>query len=481
MGEFNELSGAYDEKKFLHRHALWILFVHSFLYAISAGVLMSTTSVWFLHRECDIRGISGDVCNKDAAAQAVAANRVSQYSLAKLVPNLLSVSFVGFWSDKYGRKPLLVLPTIAETIAKVVGFVAMFLLPGWEGWWFVLASAAVAGLSGGMFGALAVTFSGVVDCAANKPLAFRTIACGRAEGFMFLGLLAGPFGGAWLCDVIGLQYCLAIAAVFNVMDTFMLFFLPETLHWSAKEPVKTSCVKECAQENPLVSLAMFLTTKTSLRICGLVCFSFTQSVGLATVMPLYLTHEFSWSNSEIGGFQSFQYGINAVGLVVILPFLQKYLSIKQVILLSLMAMPVVFVLYSLVPSEYSHPLMFSIAGVGMLNALYFPGVRVVVSAVLGYDKQGRDQRGKAFAAIGVLETLMGVVGSQVIPVIYAASVATFASLFFLVGAASMLPASFFLCGLPPFEDVVKEAQEEQKQLCAKLLPITEEEEETATV
>lgn len=45
----------------------------------------------------------------------------------------------------------------------------------------------------------------------------------------------------------------------------------------------------------------------------------------------------------------------------------------QVILSSLCAMPIVFVLYAAVPNEYSYPLMFSVAGVGVVNALYFPG------------------------------------------------------------------------------------------------------------
>jgi len=252
-------ASTYDESKFVHRNAIWILFFHAFLYSISLGVLISTSSVFFLHRECDIRELTGDACNKNTDAQAVAAHRVSEYALAKMIPNVLSVSFIGFWSDKYGRKPLLLTASVAEGIAKIVGFFAMFLLPGWQGWLYTLASAALSGLAGGMFGTLAVSFSAVIDCSAGKSLAYRTVACGRAEGFMFLGLLVGPFGGAWLCEIIGLEYCLAIGAVFNILDVLCLFVLPETLHWNAKEPVKSSCARECAQENPLTSLAMFRT------------------------------------------------------------------------------------------------------------------------------------------------------------------------------------------------------------------------------
>lgn len=54
----------------------------------------------------------------------------------------------------------------------------------------------------------------------------------------------------------------------------------------------------------------------------------------------------------------------------------------QVILLSLSAMPVVFVAYALVPYENSLPFMFAIAGVGVLNALYFPGSHTFAFVVL---------------------------------------------------------------------------------------------------
>jgi len=79
----------------------------------------------------------------------------------------------------------------------------------------------------------------------------------------------------------------------------------------------------------------------------------------------------------------------------------------------------------------------------------------------------------------VLETLMGVIGSQVAPRIYGATVGTLPSAVFLVSAVTVLPAGFLLCGLPPFEEVVEKAQTEQRQLTAKLLSgVTGEESET---
>lgn len=463
-------SGAFDATKWRHRNVTWILCLHMFCYATSAGVLLATSSLFWLERECAVMGISGETCNQNTDAQSAAANRVSEFSLAQTIPNLLAVSFVGFWSDKYGRKPMLVLSTTADCLGKTASFFFMYFLPAWQGWAFVLMSISLASCAGGVFGVIAVSFSSVIDATQKKSIAVRTIECGRAEGFMLFGLLLGPFGGAYLCDLIGLDYCLAISASFNLIDLCVLAFLPETIDWNEeKRPENTSCTQQCIHENPIVSLRLFASTPISLRIGGVMCLSFTQNVGLATVVGLYLKHEFNWETAEVGALQSFQYGVNALGLVILLPLLQKFLSIKQIILMSLLCMPPIFVMYAFIPASYATPLMFSVAALSVVNAVYFPGIRVMVVSVLGFDKNGRDQRGKAFGAIGVLETLMGAIGAQLVPRIYGATVGSFSGAVFLVCAAGVLPAGFLLCGLPPFEDVVIEAEAKQRQLVAKLL------------
>lgn len=52
--------------------------------------------------------------------------------------------------------------------------------------------------------------------------------------------------------------------------------------------IHTILLIPCPRENDRKERVL-VTTKASLRIGAIVCLSFTQAVGLATVMPLYLT------------------------------------------------------------------------------------------------------------------------------------------------------------------------------------------------
>lgn len=143
---------------------------------------------------------------------------------------LLSQPIMGKLSDKYGRKPLLI-------ISQVSTFISFLVLANAKVLWMIYLSRIIDGLLGSN---ATIAQAYISDISEKKD---RSKAFGISTAAFGFGFLIGPVIGGYLSQIsFGLPAYLAAGVTFiTILATFI--FLPETITKKSKEKIKFSIIE----------------------------------------------------------------------------------------------------------------------------------------------------------------------------------------------------------------------------------------------
>lgn len=153
-------------------------------------------------------------------------NLVVYGQLANRIPSIIITVLLGPLSDRYGRKPILLLAAVGMTLE---GFIAMLIVHfQWNPYYFIVANF-VSGICGDYSGILSGGYAYIADVSSVK---WRGLRIGIIEGVFCIGAAAGPIlVGYWLqqnnCDFI-LPLWLFVACNITA-GLYIMFCIPESL------------------------------------------------------------------------------------------------------------------------------------------------------------------------------------------------------------------------------------------------------------
>jgi DHA1 family tetracycline resistance protein-like MFS transporter len=321
----------------------------------------------------------------------------------------LCAPLLGALSDRYGRRPLLLLG--------IAGLGATFLLTALAHALWLIVAARVLG--GGLSANFAVAQAYVADI---TPPEQRTQSLGRLGAMFGIGFVLGPILGGLLGSV-DLRLPLYGAAGMCALNwLYGLLVLPESLAVHQRRPISA------ARVNPLTSLAGV----TRLRGVGalVVAFAFTALPQwmLQTIWVLFTNFRFGWGPRESG------LSLFVVGLVamtsqgVLLGPLIRALGERRLIVAAMLSGSLAYAGYGLAPQGW---MLFVIIPCNVLAFTSIVTMQGIVSKAAGPEEQGR-----VMGTLSSLSSLMGVIA----PVAGTA----------VLGQVTFLPPSDWRVGAPFF-------------------------------
>ncbi|MHA6528757.1 MFS transporter [Paenibacillus sp. BAC0078] len=302
---------------------------------------------------------------------------------------------LGALSDKYGRRPLLLVCLLGSAIGYLVFGIGGAL-------WVLFAGRIIEGITGGSISTIFAYFADII------PPEQRTKYFGWVSAVVGVGTVIGPTLGGLLA-----KFGYAVPMYFGASITLLnvvygYFFMPESLD-------KNSRLKEIplVRLNPFSQLANLLSMKSLKRLLISAFLLWIPGGSLQSVLSQFTLDTFSWKPALIGLIFSIMGVQDIVSQGFIMPKLLKRLSDTQIAILGMASEIIGYSLIALSALFSFYPLF--IAGMfvfGFGDSIFGPSFNGMLSKSVDSSEQGRIQGGSQ--SIQALARMIGpIIGGQI--------------------------------------------------------------------
>jgi DHA1 family tetracycline resistance protein-like MFS transporter len=302
---------------------------------------------------------------------------------------------LGALSDKYGRRPVLLVCLLGSSIGYLVFGIGGAL-------WVLFAGRIIDGITGGTISTIFAYFADII------PPKQRTKYFGWVSAVVGVGTVIGPTLGGLLAkfDYSMPMYFGAIITLLNVVYGF--FFMPESLD-------KNNRLKEITfvRLNPFTQLANVLFMKSLKRLLVSAFLLWIPNGSLQAVFSQFTIDTFSFQPALIGLMFSIMGFQDIISQGFIMPKLLIKLSDAQIAILGMVSEIIGYSLIALSALFSYYPLF--IAGMfifGFGDSIFGPSFNGMLSKSVDSSEQGRIQGGSQ--SIQALARMIGpIIGGQI--------------------------------------------------------------------
>ncbi|WP_448163281.1 MFS transporter [Bacillus mobilis] len=302
---------------------------------------------------------------------------------------------LGALSDKYGRRPLLLICLFGSAIGYLVFGIGGAL-------WVLFAGRIIEGITGGSISTIFAYFADII------PPEQRTKYFGWVSAVVGAGTIIGPTLGGLLAK-FGHSVPLYFGALITLLNVlYGMKYMPESLD-------KNNRLKEITfvRLNPFVQLANILSMKSLKWLLISAFLLWIPNGSLQAIFTQFTMDTFSWKPALIGLMFSIMGFQDIISQAFIMPKLLIKLSDKQIAILGMVSevtgysFIVASALFSLYPLLIVGMLLF-----GFGDSIFGPSFNGMLSKSVDSSEQGRIQGGSQ--SIQALARMIGpIIGGQI--------------------------------------------------------------------
>ncbi|KAK7882092.1 hypothetical protein WMY93_028266 [Mugilogobius chulae] len=345
-------------------------------------------------------------------------------SLGGLSLGLLVVPFLGSWSDKAGRRPLLIIPSLGLALETLVYLVVIYMrLPVG----YFLLGRMISGISGDFNCILASSFAYIADISDQTSRTFRVAILESCLGLS--GMLASIIGGQWMRTQGYLAPCWLVLFARLASALYSYLFVGESV-------LIDPSVRLLSTSHHKALWKLYSTGGSQSTGCfhkyKLWLYSFCFFVVVAVhsgCRELYVLFELSsplcWG-SELIGYASAALHMAYLSSLLGLKLMTRCLEDSWVALVGLLSNITGLLVFT---AANTTPLMFTGYGMLVFFMMTTPVIRSKLSKLVDPSEQGA-----LFASIACVETLCAMVGSSVFNSLFPATLHFMKGFPFLFGA-----------------------------------------------
>lgn len=306
-----------------------------------------------------------------------------------------SAPVLGALSDKYGRRPLLLICLLGSAIGYLVFGIGGAL-------WLLFAGRIIEGITGGSISTIFAYFADII------PQQQRTKYFGWMSAVVGVGTVIGPTLGGLLA-----KFGYAVPMYFGALITLLnvvygMLYMPESLS-------KNNRLKEISfvRLNPFTQLAKILSMKSLKKLLVSAFLLWIPNGSLQAVFSQFTMDTFSWKPALIGLMFSIMGFQDIISQGFIMPKLLLILRDKQIAIFGMVSEIIGYSLIALSAIFSFYPLC--IAGMfifGFGDSIFGPSFNGMLSKSVDSSEQGRIQGGSQ--SIQALARMIGpIIGGQI--------------------------------------------------------------------
>lgn len=286
----------------------------------------------------------------------------------------LAAPILGSLSDRYGRRPVLILSLFGSALGYIIfGFGGAL--------WILFVGRIIEGLTGGEISAILAYFADIT------PVNERTKYFGWISAVVGIGTATGPIIGGVLAT-LGTSVPMYVGAAITIINAiYGYFFMPESLA-IAKRTAKIS-LKKLNPFTQLAHLFSFISIKW-LLISGFLIW--LPNGSLQAIFSQFSMDTFTWRPMLIGMTFSLIGILDIFSQVVIMPRLLRFLTDKKIALLGI-GSEIVGYCFIALSAVVVAPVLFIIGMIffGLGDSLFGPSFNGMLSKSVSDNEQGQIQ------------------------------------------------------------------------------------------
>lgn len=302
---------------------------------------------------------------------------------------------LGALSDKYGRRPLLLVCLLGSAIGYLVFGIGGSL-------WVLFAGRTIEGITGGSISTIFAYFADII------PRNQRTKYFGWVSAVVGVGTIIGPTIGGLLAK-FGYSVPMYFGAIITLLNVvYGVFYMPESLK-------ENNRLKEITfvRLNPFTQLTDILSMKSLKRLLVSAFLLWIPNGSLQAVFSQFTIDTFNWAPALIGLMFSIMGFQDIISQGFIMPKLVIKLSDKQIAILGMSSEIIGYSLIAASALFSFYPLF--IAGMfifGFGDSIFGPSFNGMLSKSVDSSEQGRIQGGSQ--SIQALARMIGpIIGGQI--------------------------------------------------------------------
>lgn len=335
-----------------------------------------------------------------------------QFACAPIIGNL---------SDRYGRRPVLLLSLLGFGI----DYIFLSLAPG-IGWLFL--GRVISGFTGASF-TTASAYIADISTAENRAKNFGLI--GAAFG---LGFIIGPLAGG-LLGSFGPRVPFMIAAALCLLNALYGYFvLPESLSPENRRPFQWK------RANPLQPMLLFRRIPAIAGLIGALILVYVAAHAIQSNWTFFVIEKFKWNEKMIG------YSLAMFGLLIALTqaglirIVTPRIGNEKSVYLGLALYSLGMLLFALATQSW---MLFAIMVVYCIGGICGPALQAIITQHVPANEQGELQ-----GSLTSLMSLTSIVGPVLMTSIFSYFTSPKAPVYFpgapfVLGAALLLAASIW--------------------------------------
>lgn len=424
-----------------------LFFAQNFINAVfNNQILYQSCTAVFYYNETKCKLLGTDKTNGDEELQdieqtveAYAANILMCRSLIEAIMPAIICLFLGPWSDKFGRKPVMLLVSAGYCLTYFL-VMLLIILSSYSNInpWFYILLLIPAGFGGGTCSMQTISYAYIADLSTveNRPTRIGVIGF-----FVALGLTSGLVSSSYIYAATNALTIFAIAGgACGVALVYTKIFVEESLEEDDIERIdvlskirglfKLHLIMEVFQScgRKLIGTDRIIVWGT-LIATGLSAF---EQNGVGTVFYLYVREKFAMTITEYNTYSAISLVTLISGAAVGLVILHKLFRISEVTLtlLSLGSGTLESIIKATASKKWH---LYLAIGIGFLKALRIPMCQFLLTRVVSSHDIG-----KVFSLSTAIETIIPLGSVPLYTYIYSSTLTTYPGAFSILSSAILL-------------------------------------------
>ncbi|XP_067866887.1 proton-coupled folate transporter [Heterodontus francisci] len=403
-------------------------------------------------RGCNSSG--GPEAQLEQAVEVLTSHWNLYINMGGFAVGLFSVTLLGPWSDRVGRRPILILPGIGLTLQTAIYLIVMYQeLPVG----YFLIGRLLSGLLGDFNTILAGCFSYIADVSDKQSRTFRVAVLEASLGIA--GMFGSIIGGQWskaqgYISPFWLVLALNLASV-----AYVLIFVREsvTVNGPSKlfttEHYRSVCRLYCSQQEAGHRYRLWLYAFSLFVVV-------TVHFGIKDILVLFeLSSPLCWQSNLIGYSLAVEH-LTYLSSLLGLKAMQLCVADSWIAEIGLVSNMAGLVIFSVAATS---SVMFTGHGVRFLAMATTPVIRAKLSKLADVTEQGA-----LFASVACVESVCSLASTLIFSSLYPATLYFMKGFSFLFGAAMLLIPTSIIGILGWFDTEVQYSQFEDTSQVARL-------------